>query len=110
MQPSIVVFSPGQIVPAVVFSMNLIFILTHKVLHTDARFLSSSSLGLGSIWEKYYEEAHAVICAIDVACPSWFEDANIPEFVWRKKKRLCVKPAEQNGATEREITRTAEIE
>lgn len=31
--------------------------------------------GLRSIWEKYYEEAHAVIYVIDAACPSRFEDS-----------------------------------
>ena len=31
--------------------------------------------GLRSIWEKYYEEAHAVIYVIDAACPSKFEDS-----------------------------------
>lgn len=31
--------------------------------------------GLRSIWEKYYEEAHAVVFVIDAACPSRFEDA-----------------------------------
>lgn len=31
--------------------------------------------GLRSIWEKYYEEAHAVIFVVDAACPSRFEDA-----------------------------------
>ncbi|WVY93701.1 hypothetical protein V8G54_032789 [Vigna mungo] len=33
------------------------------------------SPGLRSIWEKYYEEAHAVIFVIDAASPSRFEDA-----------------------------------
>lgn len=31
--------------------------------------------GLRSIWEKYYEEAHAVVYVIDAACPSKFEDS-----------------------------------
>ncbi|MCD7462418.1 hypothetical protein HAX54_048504 [Datura stramonium] len=31
--------------------------------------------GLRSIWEKYYEEAHAVIYVVDAACPSRFEDS-----------------------------------
>lgn len=31
--------------------------------------------GLRSIWEKYYEEAHAVVFVIDAACPSRFEDS-----------------------------------
>jgi len=30
---------------------------------------------LRSIWEKYYEEAHALIYLIDAACPTRFEDS-----------------------------------
>ncbi|RVW91446.1 ADP-ribosylation factor-related protein 1 [Vitis vinifera] len=30
---------------------------------------------LRSIWEKYYEEAHAVVFVIDASCPSRFEDS-----------------------------------
>ncbi|KAF9610673.1 hypothetical protein IFM89_023929, partial [Coptis chinensis] len=32
-------------------------------------------VGLRTIWEKYYDEAHAVIYVIDAACPSRFEDS-----------------------------------
>lgn len=32
-------------------------------------------VGLRTIWEKYYEEAHAIIYVIDAACPSRFEDS-----------------------------------
>ena len=32
-------------------------------------------LGLRTIWEKYFEEAHAVIYVVDAACQSRFEDA-----------------------------------
>lgn len=32
-------------------------------------------LGLRSIWEKYYEEAHAAVFVIDAACLSRFEDS-----------------------------------
>jgi len=31
-------------------------------------------IGLRTIWEKYYEEAHAVIYVVDAACQSCFED------------------------------------
>ena len=31
--------------------------------------------GLRSIWEKYYEEAHALIYLSDAACPSRFEES-----------------------------------
>ncbi|KAG0480720.1 hypothetical protein HPP92_011578 [Vanilla planifolia] len=33
------------------------------------------TIGLRTIWEKYYEEAHAIIYVIDASCPSSFEDA-----------------------------------
>ncbi|KMT17194.1 hypothetical protein BVRB_2g038970 [Beta vulgaris subsp. vulgaris] len=32
--------------------------------------------GLRSIWEKYYEESHAVIYVLDANAPSRFEDSN----------------------------------
>lgn len=32
-------------------------------------------IGLRTIWEKYYEEAHAIMYVIDAACPSSFEDS-----------------------------------
>ncbi|VVA28011.1 PREDICTED: ADP-ribosylation [Prunus dulcis] len=31
--------------------------------------------GLRSIWEKYYEEAHAVVYVVDATCPLRFEDS-----------------------------------
>lgn len=31
--------------------------------------------GLRSIWEKYYEEAHAVVYVIDASSPSRFEES-----------------------------------
>lgn len=48
---------------------NILFIL---VLFSLLKLLQP---GLRSIWEKYYEEAHAVIYVIDAACPSKFEDS-----------------------------------
>lgn len=35
---------------------------------------SPLQLGLRSIWEKYYEEAHAVLYVVDAACQNRFED------------------------------------
>ena len=32
-------------------------------------------IGLRTIWEKYYEEAHAIIYVIDAASPSTFESS-----------------------------------
>ncbi|CAI5499686.1 unnamed protein product [Closterium sp. Naga37s-1] len=32
-------------------------------------------IGLRTIWEKCYEEAHAVIYVVDAACPERFDDA-----------------------------------
>lgn len=51
----------------------LLFFVRRKIL-TDKR-LMFHQLGLRSIWEKYYEEAHAVIYVIDASCPSRFEDS-----------------------------------
>ena len=38
-------------------------------------FLYAQQSGLRSIWEKYYEEAHAVIFVVDASCPSRFEES-----------------------------------
>lgn len=38
--------------------------------------------GLRSIWEKYYEEAHAVIFVVDASCPSSFEDSKSALGKW----------------------------
>lgn len=35
----------------------------------------SGQVGLRTIWEKYYEEAHAIIYVIDASSPNSFEDA-----------------------------------
>jgi len=37
--------------------------------------IPSCQPGLRSIWEKYYEEAHAVIFVVDAASSLRFEDA-----------------------------------
>ncbi|XP_028554770.1 ADP-ribosylation factor-related protein 1 isoform X3 [Dendrobium catenatum] len=36
---------------------------------------NDKKIGLRTIWEKYYEEAHAVVFVIDASCPSSFEDS-----------------------------------
>ena len=57
-----------------------------EVLFTDKRFyflffsiflsfFLFCQPSLRSIWEKYYEEAHAVVFVIDAFCPSRFEDS-----------------------------------
>ena len=47
-----------------------------EVLFTDTRFFFFfCQPSLRSIWEKYYEEAHAVVFVIDASCPSRFEDS-----------------------------------
>nr|DAD18829.1 TPA_asm: hypothetical protein HUJ06_020292 [Nelumbo nucifera] len=43
------------------------FVLSYMNMHLQS--------GLRTIWEKYYEEAHAIIYVIDAACPSRFEDS-----------------------------------
>lgn len=35
----------------------------------------SGQVGLRTIWEKYYEEAHAIIYVMDASSPNSFEDA-----------------------------------
>ncbi|CBI21815.3 unnamed protein product, partial [Vitis vinifera] len=42
---------------------------------TVGRLPKNLESGLHSIWEKYYEEAHAVVYVIDASCPSCFEDS-----------------------------------
>lgn len=53
-----------------------LFIQSWKILTRCAIFVVHQ-LGLRSIWEKYYEEAHAVVFVVDAACPSRFEDSKL---------------------------------
>ncbi|XP_010521340.1 PREDICTED: ADP-ribosylation factor-related protein 1 isoform X1 [Tarenaya hassleriana] len=62
---------PDRIVPTVGLNIGRIEISNTKIVFWDL----GGQPGLRSIWEKYYEEAHALIYLIDAACPSRFEDS-----------------------------------
>ncbi|CAH1419890.1 uncharacterized protein LOC111915907 [Lactuca sativa] len=62
---------PDRIVPTVGLNIGRIETSNTKLVFWD---LGGQS-GLRSIWEKYYEEAHAVIFVVDASCPSRFEDS-----------------------------------
>ncbi|KAE9464890.1 hypothetical protein C3L33_03196, partial [Rhododendron williamsianum] len=62
---------PDRIVPTVGLNIGRVEVLNSKLVFWDL----GGQLGLRSIWEKYYEEAHAVVFVIDAACPSRFEDS-----------------------------------
>ncbi|XP_062150823.1 uncharacterized protein LOC133859434 [Alnus glutinosa] len=62
---------PDRIVPTVGLNIGRIEVSNTKFVFWDL----GGQPGLRSIWEKYYEEAHAVIYVIDAACPSRFEDS-----------------------------------
>lgn len=63
--------SPDRIVPTVGLNIGRLEVLNAKLVFWDL----GGQPGLRSIWEKYYEEAHAVVYVIDAACPSKFEDS-----------------------------------
>ncbi|KAK6936474.1 Small GTPase superfamily, ARF/SAR type [Dillenia turbinata] len=62
---------PDRIVPTVGLNIGRIEASNTKLVFWDL----GGQPGLRSIWEKYYEEAHAVIYVVDAACPSRFEDS-----------------------------------
>ncbi|CAH9111916.1 unnamed protein product [Cuscuta europaea] len=62
---------PDRIVPTVGLNIGRVEVSNSKLVFWDL----GGQPGLRSIWEKYYEEAHAVLFVIDAACPSRFEDA-----------------------------------
>ncbi|KAE8678298.1 Chromosome transmission fidelity 8-like protein isoform 1 [Hibiscus syriacus] len=62
---------PDRIVPTVGLNIGRIEVSNTKLVFWDL----GGQPGLRSIWEKYYEEAHAVIFVIDAACPPRFEDS-----------------------------------
>lgn len=63
--------SPDRIVPTVGLNIGRIEADNSKLVFWDL----GGQVGLRTIWEKYYEEAHAVIYVIDAACPTSFEDS-----------------------------------
>ncbi|XP_017700590.2 ADP-ribosylation factor-related protein 1-like isoform X2 [Phoenix dactylifera] len=62
---------PDRIVPTVGLNIGRIEASNAKLVFWDL----GGQIGLRTIWEKYYEEAHAIIYVIDTACPSLFEDS-----------------------------------
>ncbi|GAB4845432.1 hypothetical protein Ancab_038839 [Ancistrocladus abbreviatus] len=62
---------PDRIVPTVGLNIGRIEVGNTKLVFWDL----GGQPGLRSIWEKYYEEAHAVIYVVDANCPSRFEDS-----------------------------------
>ncbi|KAI5670110.1 hypothetical protein M9H77_10474 [Catharanthus roseus] len=62
---------PDRIVPTVGLNIGRVEVSNSKLVFWDL----GGQLGLRSIWEKYYEEAHAVVFVVDAACPSRFEDS-----------------------------------
>ncbi|GAQ77681.1 GTP-binding ADP-ribosylation factor-like protein [Klebsormidium nitens] len=61
---------PERIVPTVGLNIGRVDAHKCKLIFWDL----GGQLGLRSIWEKYYEEAHAVLYVVDAACQSRFED------------------------------------
>uniref|UniRef100_A0A7C9CUX8 Uncharacterized protein n=1 Tax=Opuntia streptacantha TaxID=393608 RepID=A0A7C9CUX8_OPUST len=62
---------PDRIVPTVGLNIGRIEVGNAKLVFWDL----GGQPGLRSIWEKYYEEAHAVIYVVDANSPSRFEDS-----------------------------------
>ncbi|VFQ98368.1 unnamed protein product [Cuscuta campestris] len=62
---------PDRIVPTVGLNIGRVEVSNSKLVFWDL----GGQPGLRSIWEKYYEEANAVLFVVDAACPSRFEDA-----------------------------------
>ncbi|CAA2991894.1 ADP-ribosylation factor-related 1 [Olea europaea subsp. europaea] len=60
-----------RIVPTVGLNIGRVELSNTKLMFWDL----GGQPGLRSIWEKYYEEAHAVIYVVDAASPSRFEDS-----------------------------------
>ncbi|XP_034691517.1 ADP-ribosylation factor-related protein 1-like isoform X1 [Vitis riparia] len=62
---------PDRILPTVGLNIGRVELSNTKLVFWDL----GGQPGLRSIWEKYYEEAHAVVYVIDASCPSRFEDS-----------------------------------
>lgn len=62
---------PDRIVPTVGLNIGRIEASNTKLVFWDL----GGQPGLRSIWEKYYEEAHAVIFVVDASLPSRFEES-----------------------------------
>ncbi|KAH7314444.1 hypothetical protein KP509_21G003200 [Ceratopteris richardii] len=62
---------PDRIVPTVGLNIGRAEAYKSKLIFWDL----GGQLGLRTIWEKYFEEAHAVIYVVDAACQARFGDA-----------------------------------
>lgn len=62
---------PDRIVPTVGLNIGRVEAHKSKLIFWDL----GGQLGLRTIWEKYYEEAHAVLYVVDSACSERFDDA-----------------------------------
>ncbi|PAN49330.1 hypothetical protein PAHAL_9G441600 [Panicum hallii] len=62
---------PDRVVPTVGLNIGRIEDANAKLVFWDL----GGQVGLRTIWEKYYEEAHAIMYVIDAATASSFEDA-----------------------------------
>lgn len=62
---------PDRVVPTVGLNIGRIEDANAKLVFWDL----GGQVGLRTIWEKYYEEAHAIIYVVDAASASSFEDA-----------------------------------
>jgi len=62
---------PDRVVPTVGLNIGCIEDANAKLVFWDL----GGQVGLRAIWEKYYEEAHAIMYVIDAATASSFEDA-----------------------------------
>ncbi|CAN6300658.1 unnamed protein product [Urochloa humidicola] len=62
---------PDRVVPTVGLNIGRIEDANAKLVFWDL----GGQVGLRTIWEKYYDEAHAIIYVIDAATASSFEDA-----------------------------------
>jgi len=62
---------PDRVVPTVGLNIGRMEDANAKLVFWDL----GGQVGLRAIWEKYYEEAHAIMYVIDAATASSFEDA-----------------------------------
>lgn len=62
---------PDRVVPTVGLNIGRIEDANAKLVFWDL----GGQVGLRTIWEKYYEEAHAILYVIDAAAASTFDDS-----------------------------------
>lgn len=62
---------PDHIVPTVGLNIGRVEVSNRKLVLWDL----GGQPGLRPIWDKYYEELHALIYVVDASCPSRFEES-----------------------------------